>query len=297
MDFSKLNELRTGNLVLRKLSENDRQFISEMFNDNSVRKYYIVPKEARQDYRNLVAYFMNDFAQGSGFSWIIIEKGKGIFSKDKACGFFAFEFRDSLQNARISYALKPEFRGKGIVSKSASLVIDALKSLGVTSIEADVDKDNLTSEKVVEKLGFTTNKRQALVDPEMMREGEIRFRFLWRKDLFLKTVNDSKSNQPEISSSEKEYKDIESLKGKIFKGALFNSGFYADSLGEAESNGYSYSNACFKIGNNTMIAAGTAYDESPRDFIDNNQNNNFTVDTSKSPITKNGKTIYFAKKC
>lgn len=81
MDFSKLNELRTGNLVLRKLSENDIQFISEMFNDNSVRKYYIVPKDARQDYRNLVAYFMNDFAQASGFSWIIIEKGKGIFSK------------------------------------------------------------------------------------------------------------------------------------------------------------------------------------------------------------------------
>ena len=193
MDFTKLNELRTDNLLLRKLSENDRQFISDMFNDSSVRKFYIVPKEARQDYRNLVAYFMNDFTQGSGYSWIIIEKGNGIFSKDKACGFFAFEFRNSLQNARISYALRPEFRGKGIASKSASLVIDALKSLGVKSIEADVDKDNLSSEKVVEKLGFTTNKRQALVDPEMMRDGEIRFRFLWKKDLSLKPVNESET--------------------------------------------------------------------------------------------------------
>lgn len=183
MDFTKLNELRTENLVLRKLSDSDRQFISEMFDDGSVRKFYIVPKEARQDYRNLVPYFLNDFAQGSGFSWIIIEKSSGIFSKDKPCGFFAFEFRDSLKNARISYALKPEFRKKGIASKSAAIVIDALKFLGVTSVEADIDKDNPQSEKVVEKLGFTTNKRQALVDPEMMREGEIRVRHLWKKDL------------------------------------------------------------------------------------------------------------------
>lgn len=193
MDFTKLNELRRDNLVLRKLSDIDRKFISEMFADISVRKFYIVPKEARQDYRNLVPYFLNDFAQGSGFSWIIIEKASGIFAKDKPCGFFAFEFRDSLKNARISYALKPEFRKKGIASKSATIVIDALKSLGVTSIEADIDKDNPQSEKVVEKLGFTTNKRQALVDPEMMREGEIRFRHLWRKDLTLTSISENQT--------------------------------------------------------------------------------------------------------
>lgn len=193
MDFTKLNELRKENLILRKLTENDRQFISEMFNDSSVRKYYIVPKEARQDYRNLVNYWLHDFEQGSGFAWIIIEKGNGIFSKDKACGFFAFEFRDSLHNARISYALKPEHRKKGIISKSAELVIDSLKSLGVKTIEADIDKDNLTSENVIVKLGFTTNKSQALVDPEMMREGEIRFRHLWKKDLTLKSVNENQA--------------------------------------------------------------------------------------------------------
>jgi [ribosomal protein S5]-alanine N-acetyltransferase len=193
MDFTNLNELRADNLVLRKLSESDRQFISEMFDDSSVRKFYIVPKEARQDYRNLVPYLLNDFAQGSGFSWIIIEKGSGIFSKDKPCGFFAFEFRDSLKNARISYALKPEFRKRGIASKSAALVIEALESLGVTSVEADIDKDNQPSEKVVEKLGFITNKRQALVDPEMMRDGEIRFRHLWKKDLTLIPVNESET--------------------------------------------------------------------------------------------------------
>jgi RimJ/RimL family protein N-acetyltransferase len=191
MDFTKLNELKSDNLILRKLSENDRQFISDMFNDSSVRKFYIVPKEARQDYRNLISYFINDFAGGSGFSWIIYEKGNGIFSKNIACGFFAFEFRDSLKNARISYALKPEFRKKGIAFKSANIVIESLKLLGVTSIEADIDIDNPDSQKLVEKLGFTTNKGQALVDQEMMRDGDIRLRYLWKKNL---------SNQNEINT-------------------------------------------------------------------------------------------------
>lgn len=191
MDFTKLNELRSDNLLLRKLSENDRLFISDMFDDNLVRKFYIVPKEARQDYRNLISYFINDFAQGSGYSWIIYQKGNGLFSKNIACGFFAFEFRDSLKNARISYALKPEFRKKGIALKSTNIVIDALKSLGVTSVEADIDIDNPDSQKLVEKLGFTTNKGQALIDQEMMRDGEIRLRHLWKKNL---------SNQIEINT-------------------------------------------------------------------------------------------------
>jgi RimJ/RimL family protein N-acetyltransferase len=193
MDFTKLGELKTDNLILRKLSDNDRLFISEMFNDASVLKFYIVPKEAGQDYSNLVHYFLNDITQGQGYSWIIIEKGNGLFSKDKACGFIAFEFRDSLKNARINYAIKSEFRRKGIATKSLNILIETLKSMGITSIEADIDKGNEPSEKLIEKLGFTTNKRQALVDPEMTRDGEIRFRHLWRKDLSLKTVNDNET--------------------------------------------------------------------------------------------------------
>jgi len=124
MNFSQFAELRTDNLILKKISDNDRTFISEMFTDKDVLKYYIVPKEARQDYRNLVSYWLHDISQGAGFAWVIIEKGSGLFSKAKPCGFFAFEFRNTLQNARISYALKREYRGKGIATKVTAFIID-----------------------------------------------------------------------------------------------------------------------------------------------------------------------------
>ena len=89
---------------------------------------------------------------------------------------------------------------------------------------------------------------------------------------------------------------IENWKKKVFKGSHFNSWFYGSSLDECKKMGYPYSNACFNIDNNTVIAIGTAHDESPRDLIDNNQNNNFTIDMSINPLTLGDKTIYYAKK-
>ncbi len=185
MDFNKLNEkIQSDNLSLIPISEGDRAFISGMFNDPEIKRYYIVPKEAQQDYRKLIDYWGNDVKNGAGNCWLISQKGSGLFSRDKKVGFIAFEFRDSLKNARISYAILPEYRKKGFATTSVQIIIELLKSEGVEKIEADIDRDNLSSEKVVEKLGFTANKRQALVDPEMMRDGEIRMRALWIKELF-----------------------------------------------------------------------------------------------------------------
>lgn len=185
MNFNKLNEkIENNNLTLIPISEGDKAFINRMFNDPEIKKYYIVPKEARQDYRRLIDYWRNDVKNGAGNCWLINQKDNGLFSRNKQVGFIAFEFRDSLKNARISYAILPEYRKKGIATASIQIIIEKLKSEGVERIEADIDRDNLSSEKVVEKLSFEVNKRKGLVDPEMMRDGEIRMRALWFKELY-----------------------------------------------------------------------------------------------------------------
>jgi len=184
MNFSQINiELKNERLTLTPITQNDRTFINEVFQYKDIKYYYIVPKEAQQDYRKLVDYWLNDNKNGAGTCWIISEKASSIFSRSKPCGFIAFEFRDTLKNARISYAILPKLRENGIATLASELIISKLKEQGVLTIEADIDQDNLSSEKVVEKLGFTTNKVHALVDPEMLRDGEIRFRALWKKHL------------------------------------------------------------------------------------------------------------------
>lgn len=206
MNFDKINDRIEGyNLILKPISESDRDFINTMFNDSDIKKYYIVPKEAQQDYRKLVEYWLNDIRNKSGNCWIIYQKGNGFFSRDKKVGFRAFEFRDNLKNVRISCAILPEYRKKGISTSSAKLVIEKLKNEGIETIEADIDTENTNSQKVVEKLGFTTNKKQALIDLEMMSDGEIRSRNLWKKNLVQKDLVDiseiKKSGRIQLSAT------------------------------------------------------------------------------------------------
>ncbi len=177
MIFINLNkEFKTGELVLKPITLNDSNFIHTLFQDPDISKYYIIPKGAKQDYKKLIDYWILDARKTSGMCWIII-------SNNQACGFIAFEFRDTLNNARISYAIHPHYRKNGIATKAAELVLARLKEEGVSTVEADIDKDNINSEKLIERLGFMTDKHTALIDPEMIKNGDIRIRFLWRKKL------------------------------------------------------------------------------------------------------------------
>lgn len=216
MDFNRLNQkIEESNLILKPISEEDREFIDRMFNDSEIKRYYIVTKEAQQDYKKLIDYWRNDVRNGAGNCWIVFQKGNGLFSRDKQVGFIAFEFRDTLKNARISYAILPEYRRKGIATNSVKLIIEKLKNEGVERIEADIDRDNLNSEKVVEKLGFTVNKRQALVDPEIMRDGEIRMRALWKKELVGFSENKTTGRIPLSATIEQIVPEINQLVEEI----------------------------------------------------------------------------------
>ncbi|AEE48317.1 GNAT family N-acetyltransferase [Haliscomenobacter hydrossis] len=200
MNFEKINqELRNETLILKPISQDDRTFINSMFSDPEIKKFYIVPNEARQDFRRVVDYWLDDNRNRAGTCWIITKKGRNFFSKDKKCGFVAFEFRGNIKNARISYAILPQFRRKGIATSAVNIIINKLKNNGVESIEADIDRDNLSSEKLVEKLEFIANRKNGLIDPDMMRDGEIRIRTLWKKSLV--ELNHSKISSVSIDAS------------------------------------------------------------------------------------------------
>lgn len=192
MNFSKINlKLESDNLILKPISNNDRIFIEGMFQDNEIKNYYIVPKEAQQNHQTLVDYWLQDIKNGAGTCWIIHPKSSSSSLATKPCGFIAFEFRSSVKNARISYAILPHYRRKGIATNSISIVLENLIQNGVQTVEADIDRDNVNSEKAVKKLGFESNRGSALIDPEMMKNGEIRIRTLWKKHLIKDTFSQS----------------------------------------------------------------------------------------------------------
>lgn len=122
------------------------------------------------------------------------------------------------------------------------------------------------------------------------------FSFEELEEVLEDALHDLKKRRERVPTMKQDEKS-KILQGAPFSGSLFNSWFYAESLDDAKQKGYPYSNACFDLDPNTVIACGTAHNESPRDFMDNNADNTFKVDRDKKPIQINGKTVYYAKRC
>ncbi|MDH6343306.1 hypothetical protein M2480_001295 [Parabacteroides sp. PFB2-12] len=79
-----------------------------------------------------------------------------------------------------------------------------------------------------------------------------------------------------------------------FKGHLFTSWMYFGD--DAKAAGYPTCCASYKIDENTEIVIGTAYSESPKDFISKNQLNTFIIDENIPPLKDGNRIFYFAKK-
>lgn len=65
-------------------------------------------------------------------------------------------FRRVFQNAYLGYYLFEKFTGQGLMNEAVGLILSyAFKTLKLHRIEANVQPDNLTSVKVLEKIGFS----------------------------------------------------------------------------------------------------------------------------------------------
>jgi RimJ/RimL family protein N-acetyltransferase len=81
--------------------------------------------------------------------------------EDAATGAFAGSIglhylNRRLGEAMIGYSLRPEFRGKGIATRSVNLLCDwAFDSVGVARVIAGTFPENRASQRVLERAGFS----------------------------------------------------------------------------------------------------------------------------------------------
>ena len=90
-----------------------------------------------------------DFAHGKGFY-------AGIWFKETMIGFIALhDISKNSKSASISYAMGAAFRGKGIMTKACSAIIDyGFNVMDLNRISIGADIQNIPSRKIPEKLGF-----------------------------------------------------------------------------------------------------------------------------------------------
>jgi RimJ/RimL family protein N-acetyltransferase len=147
-----LSVLETERLSLRRLSPDDAEFIFGLVNQPSFIKN-IGDKGVRNN-ADAIAYIQNGPVasyERYGFGLCLVElKESGV--PIGICGLLK---RDSLPDVDIGFAFLPEFWSRGYAVEAAAAVMDHGRSvLGIGRVVAITAPENLSSIKLLEKIGF-----------------------------------------------------------------------------------------------------------------------------------------------
>jgi ribosomal-protein-alanine N-acetyltransferase len=144
--------LETERLLLRQLKNEDSRDIFHYFSKDEVTKYYDLESfnEIGQA-EELIHTWNQRYQEQKGFRW-----GITIRNVDKiigTCGFHNLS-KDNFK-AEIGYELTPEYWRQGIMTEVLKAILDfGFVELELNRIEAFIDPDNLSSRKLLEKIGL-----------------------------------------------------------------------------------------------------------------------------------------------
>jgi len=151
-----MSVLETERLILRRLSENDAEFVLKLLNEPSFLRY-IGDKGVRtlDDARQYILKGPIESYERRGFGLYLVEL-KGPQISIGICGLIK---RESLPDVDVGFAFLSEFWNRGYAFESASAVLAYAKDiLKLDRIVAITDVDNAASGRVLEKLGMRFEK-------------------------------------------------------------------------------------------------------------------------------------------
>ncbi len=159
-----MNIIETERLNILLLSLNDEEFILRLLNDPDWIKYIGDRKiNNHEDARNYILLNIISSYEKHGFGLFLVKEKQN----DISIGICGLLKRDYLDDVDIGFAFLPEYRGKGYAYESASAVINYGKeSFGINKILAITQSNNLSSIKMLKKLGLEYIKNIKLPEEE-----------------------------------------------------------------------------------------------------------------------------------
>lgn len=153
-DFAAMPHLQTERLVLREIHpEHDLAAIYDLFADERVALSTDTgPFTEMWQAEEVMNWFAAIRRARQGLRWAItLREGDG--SLIGTCGFNSWSRRNN--SAGIGYDLMPEFWGRGIATEAVRAMLEwGFEHLALNRIQADVIVGNVTSGRVLQKLGF-----------------------------------------------------------------------------------------------------------------------------------------------
>jgi len=156
--------LETTRLNLRRLSEDDAEFILALLNDPSFLRN-IGDKKVRtlSDARSYIRNNMVASYKRFGFGLYLVEL-KDAKTPIGICGLVK---RESLPDVDIGFAFAPRFWSQGYATESAQAVkFYGMEAVGLKRIAAVTNPDNDGSIGVLEKIGFKYERMIRLSEDE-----------------------------------------------------------------------------------------------------------------------------------
>lgn len=150
--FSEFPELETKNLKLRKILLSDQKDIFSIRSDPEAMKYFGKhPFKTAAEATGFIYSVINAFQNKEGIRWGITLK-----PSDKLIGSAGIWRIDRKHfRGEIGYELLPAFWNNGIMSEALTEIVKfGFEKMNLHSIEANTDPQNISSTKLLEKIGF-----------------------------------------------------------------------------------------------------------------------------------------------
>jgi len=163
-DLSRTCVLETERLALRKMSVDDAEFILGLLNEPSFLRY-IGDKKVRtvEDARQYIRNGPVESYEKHGFGLYLVE----LKSSGASIGICGLLKRDTLVDVDVGFALLPRYWSRGYALESASAVMDHGREVfGLKRIVAITSPDNVSSIRLLVKLGFEHERTIVLVEGE-----------------------------------------------------------------------------------------------------------------------------------
>ena len=145
-------ELESKRLLFRNLLLSDSKELFLIRSDEDVMRFMDISRmESINDSEKWIQTVWEDFKNKNGITWGIIDK-----SSNRFVGYFGFwRMIPEHCRAEIGYALNPKYWSNGYMTETLKTLVEyGFSKIKLHSIEANVNPDNKSSIKLLEKIGF-----------------------------------------------------------------------------------------------------------------------------------------------
>jgi RimJ/RimL family protein N-acetyltransferase len=144
------DSLTDGVIVLRTFREDDRAATLATFADPVVRRWLNMPAEPKDsDFDALLRTVRRGLESGDRYDFCVTE-----LPADVSLGA-VIASRRHRDNFEVAYLAREEGSGRGLMTRAVRLLSDWLLDEGVGRIELRTHPDNLASQHLAERAGFT----------------------------------------------------------------------------------------------------------------------------------------------